>query len=1260
MPLLTINSDRTAGDDFGGYDLALYSDTSGSVSGWHKRTSGGYTSKSGGESISIAAIGPALTEYADDPRTFSDGASNLGNLGVYSGSTVGNGYRITTPADTTTRELLIWVGCYAATLSIAASLSDASATVSPNTQITDAAEDGEIGYVRIAFQAASAGQTLTVDVTVGSWVNGNSFANATYNCSAVRTAQIGLEHYTAALAEVQAGTANARVIVIGDSLSAGYQSTSTMAGNAIADSWPAELALQFAENPAVFTGYLGDNHATDAGSSPNAYNSKVTQGTGWSVNALESIGGRQFNGGTTNGAAHSFTPGFTFTKFRVTYVRYSGSPEYTVNVDGGSSLGTLNMNDTVGGVFFEEFTAGGTTINVVSNGTANGRILGIEAWDDANKSVHIVTAGVPGWTAGNWATATNDYSPVNGIRAMQADLVLILIGTNDTTASDRVSFRINLRRVIYAAKAHGSVMLIGFPYMGSFSGSPSEATQDLWRGDMAAVAAECGVVFIDPTDDADWSSYSAANSAGFMDADVVHLSDAGAVDWASQVLPHVDLAPPVAMTYARPDADISAGPWVPSTGSDLFAMVDETQASDSDYIKTDAEGAFLLGLTTPSIDPGDQTLKYRVGGSPDKKITITLRRGATDHQSWVHDPCPSTITEFSRAITTALTDVSDIRVYGNVEAATSVPELTVTYDGANTAFSYDDSTSPLSVAHRATVAVGTKAILIVGQKPSSANSGSVTTPTGFTLVGSETAAGGYGATLGADTGNTNIYVYERDCDGTEGGTNISLAHGTTNVLWTRLLYATNLYGTWASSALASGSDTSAGNVSVACGSAPGFAVGDLAIWAMCIPTDVTTPSQFSSHAISASGATFASPTEVGEADSTTGNDIGGFIAYAGVTAGSSSSNPTFTATAGGTTTNVRGPGILIRLRAVAPTEKARVSFIEFSAPEGTGGGTSLSVDGSAHGHTAENVVLTTESVLAVQNAAHGHTAENVVLSTSITLTVANATHAHAADSLTTSVGVSLTVADASHAHAADAPTLTTDSTLAVQDASHAHAADSAVLTTDSTLTVANAAHAHTADNLTLSLETTVDLVVANCAHGHAADSPTLTLDTTLAVDSAAHAHNAGNVTLSTTGEVNLTVQDAEHGHAVGNVTLTTDSALAVQSATHAHAAESPSLGTEIALTVASASHAHAAENVTLSQIPNLVVQDATHAHNAGSPTMTIEAWLAVADAWHVHTAQSPTLQIVGIEYEVDERFIAHPEPRNWTARPTPRNWRASR
>jgi hypothetical protein len=69
--------------------------------------------------------------------------------------------------------------------------------------------------------------------------------------------------------------------------------------------------------------------------------------------------------------------------------------------------------------------------------------------------------------------------------------------------------------------------------------------------------------------------------------------------------------------------------------------------------------------------------------------------------------------------------------------------------------------------------------------------------------------------------------------------------------------------------------------------------------------------------MAATGATFAAGVELREPDSATGNDIGGYLAYANCTAGSSSTAPTATVTASGTVTNVRGPIVALRIREIA-------------------------------------------------------------------------------------------------------------------------------------------------------------------------------------------------------------------------------------------------------------------------------------------------------------------------------------------------------
>ena len=236
------------------------------------------------------------------------------------------------------------------------------------------------------------------------------------------------------------------------------------------------------------------------------------------------------------------------------------------------------------------------------------------------------------------------------------------------------------------------------------------------------------------------------------------------------------------------------------------------------------------------------------------------------------------------------------------------------------AFAYSVSLgTAVDPAYPAGIVASDALVLVVGQKPQGVvTGGTVTTPPGWTLREELVGAGGYGAAPVADTGNTNLRFYTKDSvTGSESGT-LSVTLGTNNVTWACILRIPSGGGTL-SFAGTDGADITAGNVSVAGAANPGFITGDMALWALCIPTDVTTPAQFSAHAITASGATFGSATEMGEADTANGLDIGGFIAWAMVTAGTASAAPTFTATAGGTTTNVRGPGAVLRIREAATT-----------------------------------------------------------------------------------------------------------------------------------------------------------------------------------------------------------------------------------------------------------------------------------------------------------------------------------------------------
>lgn len=226
-------------------------------------------------------------------------------------------------------------------------------------------------------------------------------------------------------------------------------------------------------------------------------------------------------------------------------------------------------------------------------------------------------------------------------------------------------------------------------------------------------------------------------------------------------------------------------------------------------------------------------------------------------------------------------------------------------------------------------------LLFVGQKPSTANSGTVTTPTGWTLREEITGAGGYGATLGADTGNTNLRVYSWNTPvaGQTGTQSVTL--GVNNVSWAFIVRVPTSGGTLSyGSADGQRTTTPTSPMSIALTdgtSATAFKTRDIAVWAMCIPTDITTPSQFSAQSITATGAIFATAVEINEPDTTLGLDIGGYSAYALVSSGTSSTAPTVAVNLAGTLTNVRGGVALVRIRetvtgSLAATETGSDTF----------------------------------------------------------------------------------------------------------------------------------------------------------------------------------------------------------------------------------------------------------------------------------------------------------------------------------------------
>lgn len=102
------------------------------------------------------------------------------------------------------------------------------------------------------------------------------------------------------------------------------------------------------------------------------------------------------------------------------------------------------------------------------------------------------------------------------------------------------------------------------------------------------------------------------------------LNTLGEKLWAVKL---VELTDPPQML--APVSDAAAGDWTPSSGSDLYAMLDETAASDADYIVAAAPATCSMALAAGG-DPAssaDHVLRYRVLAGHGN-LTVRLKQGA--------------------------------------------------------------------------------------------------------------------------------------------------------------------------------------------------------------------------------------------------------------------------------------------------------------------------------------------------------------------------------------------------------------------------------------------------------------------------------------------------------------------------------------------------------------------------------------------------------------------------------------------------------
>jgi hypothetical protein len=123
----------------------------------------------------VVGASPVI-QYSNDPRpeSWTDGTPTVSATNDFNGAftyTVGRGFSLTAPADTTSRKLILHVGGWNSAGKLTAHLSDGSAVDYTNT--TTGSTGQYDGNYTLIYNAANSGQTLTVTWTIASGTTGH-------------------------------------------------------------------------------------------------------------------------------------------------------------------------------------------------------------------------------------------------------------------------------------------------------------------------------------------------------------------------------------------------------------------------------------------------------------------------------------------------------------------------------------------------------------------------------------------------------------------------------------------------------------------------------------------------------------------------------------------------------------------------------------------------------------------------------------------------------------------------------------------------------------------------------------------------------------------------------------------------------------------------------------------------------------------------------------------------------------------------------
>lgn len=161
--------------------------------------------------------------------------------------------------------------------------------------------------------------------------------------------------------------------------------------------------------------------------------------------------------------------------------------------------------------------------------------------------------------------------------------------------------------------------------------------------------------------------------------------------------------------FARPNSDVSEGNWSPSSGSDLWEMIDEASVDDADYVSVthadDTPETFQVGLSSVTDPVASDLHVVTVRASEDSgssyvNLVVTLKQGATTIASDTFDAMTGSATDYTFTLSSAEAD--SITNYGALSlvfvATDQMGMMTPTTTIYQTFFECGDAPVPTGIA----------------------------------------------------------------------------------------------------------------------------------------------------------------------------------------------------------------------------------------------------------------------------------------------------------------------------------------------------------------------------------------------------------------------------------------------------------------------------------------------------------------------------------------------------------------------------------